>query len=426
MFGFPIPLYDRSSPIKMTTDADSGFIKPAIRETFYSIKDGNWTDTTVWQTASGRVGKLPSANDDVYIRHTIGGTFSPTINNLFITPLGTLNGNGGGSAPLIVLGNLQSYGTFNYSPNSTSGGNSITLCGVNNYIDKTKQTATVIRYGGTISQPIIDANYSVLGVVVGARGEKYLTCDLTVGAFDAINQGTTSWVNLKGFNFTCNGTLNTTNSISIYCDGNGYLLFKGACTFAGGFYCTQSPTIEFQNGVTLGYGNYANWNTPYQLGSAAMSYLGTGQLKFTTNNQTIFGSYGTYYLDNTILIDNNIVLTTTFSTSATLILKNVINGGNASSTLLQSASSIINYQSATQPMITGILDTSTNLNTWIYGLNNQDIKGGPTTLAKQVYRNLTLNGTGVKTLQGYVSVQNTYTLTSPATLALNGYTLTNP
>jgi hypothetical protein len=77
-------------------------------------------------------------------------------------------------------------------------------------------------------------------------------------------------------------------------------------------------------------------------------------------------------------------------------------------------------------MATGILDTSTKLNTWIYGLNNQNIKGSPTISPKQVYRNLTLNGTGVKTLQGYVSVLNTYTLTAPATLALNGFTLTNP
>jgi hypothetical protein len=77
-------------------------------------------------------------------------------------------------------------------------------------------------------------------------------------------------------------------------------------------------------------------------------------------------------------------------------------------------------------MATGILDTSTNLNTWIYGLSNQDIKGSPTTSPKQVYRNLTLNGGGTKTLQGYVSVQNTYTLTAPASVNLNGYTITNP
>ena len=90
------------------------------------------------------------------------------------------------------------------------------------------------------------------------------------------------------------------------------------------------------------------------------------------------------------------------------------------------ASSIMTYNSATKPMATGILDTSTNLNTWIYGNANQDILGGASTGAKQVYRNLTLNGGGTKTLQGYVSVLNTYTLTAPATLNNNGYTLTNP
>jgi hypothetical protein len=70
-------------------------------------------------------------------------------------------------------------------------------------------------------------------------------------------------------------------------------------------------------------------------------------------------------------------------------------------------------------MATGILDTSTNLNTWIYGSGSQDVKGN-------IYRNLTFNGGGTKTLQGNVSVQNTYTLISPATVNLNGFALTNP
>ena len=70
MFGFP-PILDGNAGIKFTNNADSGFPKPGIREIFYSVKDGNWTDRTVWETASGRVGLLPTANDDVYIRHTI-------------------------------------------------------------------------------------------------------------------------------------------------------------------------------------------------------------------------------------------------------------------------------------------------------------------------------------------------------------------
>ena len=71
-------------------------------------------------------------------------------------------------------------------------------------------------------------------------------------------------------------------------------------------------------------------------------------------------------------------------------------------------------------MITGLIDTSTTLNTWTYGLNgNQNITPG-------TYRNLTLNTGGIKTLQGNVSVVNTYTLTAPATVATNGFALTNP
>jgi hypothetical protein len=68
-------------------------------------------------------------------------------------------------------------------------------------------------------------------------------------------------------------------------------------------------------------------------------------------------------------------------------------------------------------MATGLLDTSTNLNTFIYGNGNQNIRGGN-------YRNLTFNGGGVKTLQGNVVRTGTYVLTPPATVNLNGFTLT--
>jgi len=81
----------------------------------------------------------------------------------------------------------------------------------------------------------------------------------------------------------------------------------------------------------------------------------------------------------------------------------------------------INYQNATQPMATGVLDTSTNLNTFIYGAGNQQVKGNPGVGLFQQYRNLTLNGGGNKTLQGNINVQNTYTVTAPAALVLNGF-----
>jgi hypothetical protein len=58
-------------------------------------------------------------------------------------------------------------------------------------------------------------------------------------------------------------------------------------------------------------------------------------------------------------------------------------------------------------------------------LGNQDIKT-PEDPTNPGYQNLTLSGTGAKRLLGNVSVKGTYTLTAPATLDLNGFTLTNP
>jgi hypothetical protein len=72
-------------------------------------------------------------------------------------------------------------------------------------------------------------------------------------------------------------------------------------------------------------------------------------------------------------------------------------------------------------MLTGSVDFSSSLNTFIYVSGSQDIKGG-------IYRNLTMLS-GSKTLQGNVSVLNTLNTGSGAGLAtinLNGFTLTNP
>jgi len=202
--------------------------------------------------------------------------------------------------------------------------------------------------------------------------------------------------------------------------GAGNILFVGNVLFGGPgggpgstgtFDFSGNPNVEFRGGITAGtYGTYQFLNT------------GTGQWKFSINNQTFqFGSaVNSFNITCTILIDGAITLSIVNRDSAVYFpFTNTINGNNANSKLLVLASAVVYYNASTQPMATGILDTSTNLNTWIYGSGSQDIKGG-------TYRNLTLSGGGTKTLQGNVSVQNTYTLTSPATLNLNGFTLTNP
>jgi hypothetical protein len=206
-------------------------------------------------------------------------------------------------------------------------------------------------------------------------------------------------------------TISKTNSGSILFVGNVIFGTDNGVGNLGTFDFSGNPNIEFRGGITAGaYGTYNSFNG------------GTGVWKFSTNNQTFqFGSVLPVVNYNfTILIDGAITLSVVNMSNTVLTnFNNSINGNNANSKLLLLSTTVMNYNSATQPMITGSLDTSTNLNTFIYGSGSQDIKGN-------TYRNLTLNGSGTKTLQGNVSVQNTYTLTAPATLNNNSFTLTNP
>jgi len=76
-------------------------------------------------------------------------------------------------------------------------------------------------------------------------------------------------------------------------------------------------------------------------------------------------------------------------------------------------------------MTTGKLYCNQAVNTFNYNLaNGQDITvpSDPT----PGYNNLTISGSGAKRLLGNVSVKGIYTVTPPATLNSNGFSLTNP
>lgn len=401
MFGFPIGNGNagfNDFVEKFTNNADSGFPKIQQREVFYTIKSGNWNDITIWQTASGRFGILPTSIDDVYIRHSIVANTITTINNLFVS--GALSVTVGTA---LTFNNIRCYGSL------INNGGTFRILGNENYIEKSlyQFISGSIEYQGN-NQPILDLNYGNL--TLSSSGTKYLIQDLFVnGTFTLTSPAI---FDAYGYNITIYGSTSITSLMNA--TGSGSYLFVGNAAFStsSGINLSGNPSMEFRGGLGFGTGSYTN-------------NLGTGNILFSTNNQSITSGTSGLFFNNPISIASGITLT--FPSNTTTTFNSTINGLDATSKLLMGTNTpTINYKSNIQPMITGILDTSTNLNTWIYGLNNQDIKGGPTTLAKQVYSNLTLNGTGVKTLQGYVSVQNTYTLTAPATLALNGYTLTNP
>jgi len=365
---------------------------------------GNYTFTTNNQTIfqfPGGTYIFPNATIVGAITLTwVGGSVNVGngANSGFITnPIGTVAG-----SKLVNNGSIF----FNGLP---SGVMSVGVFDITTYTNN-----VTYNYNGNDTLPF--TTYSTL--TIGGSGTKTLNGNTTINGVGTI-YGNSAVFECSVYNLTVNGTLGgqpSTSGATISKTGSGSLLFVGAVsTNTINWVLTGNPTIECRGGLRL-----INVNT-------GIHNMGNGTITFSTNNQTLNANNALTF-NNPITISGAITLTVEgFAAAGNFTFTEVINGNNASSTLrVGTTSPTINYQSATQPMATGILNTSTNLNTWIYGLNNQNIKGSPTISPKQVYRNLTLNGTGTKTLQGYVSVLNTYTLTAPATLANNGFTLTNP
>jgi hypothetical protein len=363
---------------------------------------GNYNFTTNNQTIfffPGGTYVFPNATivGAITLTWTGGGTnvSGGAISGFITNPIGTVAG-----STLINNGNIF----FNGLP---SGVMSVGVFNITTYANN-----VTYNYNGNDTLPF--TTYSSL--TIGGSGTKTLNGNTIINGAVAI-YGNSAVFECSTYNLTVNGAFGgQTSGTIISKTGSGSLLFVGAVsTNTINWVLTGNPTIEFRNGLILSNINTSIHNT------------GTGQITFSTNNQNITWN-NILTFNNDILISGAITVTqgsVLYGTS--IIMKGILNGNNSlSKWLMGTLTNTMNYQNATQPMATGILDTSTNLNTWIYGLNNQNIKGSPTISPKQVYRNLTLNGTGVKTLQGYVSVLNTYTLTAPATLALNGFTLTNP
>lgn len=226
--------------------------------------------------------------------------------------------------------------------------------------------------------------------------------------------GVSMFFELGSNDFTTTGTFNFTYS-TMKKSAFGKITAGGLMTtFNTTFDLTVgNPDIEIKNGWNLG-------GAPTNEANSLVSWkTGTGQLKFSTNNQSFILNGISPGLNivwsNPILISGAITLTT--SASIAMTLAGGINGDNAASKLLVGAN-FIKFKHASAPMLVGILDVTTNATTIEYGLNgNQDIKGGN-------YRNLIFSTGGVKKLLGNINVAGTYSVQSPAIVDLNGFTKT--
>jgi hypothetical protein len=228
----------------------------------------------------------------------------------------------------------------------------------------------------------------------------------------SVNSGT---LQLSSYNFTVSGA--TTYGGTILASGAGTANFAsltaenstGKIDFSAG-----NPTVNLSGNISSDVRSGFNF--------------GSGTIKITAS--LTLGVYtsgtGPPTISWNILIASGVTLTNSgyASNYGGLATTGTINGVDSTSIFVNK--SVLNYSNATAPMVTGKLYCNQATNGFTYGLpGNQDITV-PSDPTSPGYQNLTLNGSGAKRLLGNISVKGTYTLTSPATLNMNGYTLTNP
>jgi hypothetical protein len=288
----------------------------------------------------------------------------------------------------------MSTGVFNYQNLSVS---KLGYTFNGNYtLPYTTYTNLVIYGTGTkslIDNTIIAGNLNV-------NDFQLFDAKLDCGNYNLIVNGTTS----------INGSGNITSDASLF-GTNCTMIFIGAFTM-------NTRNISYGTGVTLEFRGGASLNA---FGSLATLNC---NINFTTSSQT-FSTINTLTFAGNFNISGGITVSVNLGTSITGcgVITGVINGSNSLDIFNNTGFS--NYQNPIPPMVTGKLYCNQSPNTFIYGLTgNQDIQivSDPT----PGYKNLVLQGSGTKKLLGNISVKGIYTLTLPATLNSNGFTIFNP
>ncbi|AMR33951.1 hypothetical protein A0256_22130 [Mucilaginibacter sp. PAMC 26640] len=272
------------------------------------------------------------------------------------------------------------------------------------------------NYGGTSTiSYVCNGDFTIPyteynGLHIRGTGLKILSGDTTIGSLSTFG-GT---LDLSYRDFTVNGPYsqsglgggvvkNNANGITIF--GGAYLAIGSNLIFQFSLPCI----VEFRNGIDADIRGFTSF-----------AIVSGSTIKFTTNNQSIKCGGGSVMLGADILVSGPI----TVSVLSSLSYGNsgTLNGDHPKSIFSIQPGGLTNsftYKNAQQPMQLGILDCNSAPNTFIYANSGaQDITPG-------IYRNLSLTGSGSKNLLGNVSVVDTYSLVTPATLNTNGFLLNN-
>ena len=324
----------------------------------------------------------------------------------------TLSGTSGISIPTInISGIYQNDGTLSVATS---------LLGTNTL---TQGSGAILNLGGTSLLTNLNAlaninsvNYTGAAQIVKAASYYHLTL---------ANSGAktlTGVSNITG-NLTLSGTVTATTASNLGIGGNldigvGTRLTEGGYTFtvtgttavAGTLlHSTATGVKTYIGDVTINSGGGWTGSVSTTEFSLAGNLVNNGSLTATNGNYTFTGTGKTIGGANPIVI-SRVTVNGTYANNGTLIVSNTLAGAG---TLTQGANATLTLAGPTNTAITiAVLNASDNANTVNY-------TGGTQTVGTVTYRNLTLTGTGAKTLTG-VTVNGILSMegTATATVAL--------
>ncbi len=404
----------------MTSVSTTPFNLTMLRKynVWYSIKDGNWNDPSVWMSNGRKKHAYPQPGDDVCINHNVtanlvfafvGTTYA--LRNLTVNKNGTFVWAFVGSGNFQINGNLQVYGTLDM----TATNSNIFLSGVYNYIETFMTgTSSTVVYNAPFDQQIASVFYWSLRLTTVAAFQvtKYVTsniiiygnlsvdssCTFQLSEYSLAVFGSTSVIG-SGFSSVLNPTLQKSSDI-------GSLLFIGDVNFNTANKCllSGSPNVEFRSG-----GMFTGWGVGID--------LGTGTVTFSTNNQTISNNQGILYTINARIIISG-AITVTFTGNDRCAFVNDVNGTLSLSTLKINGSIYITNPTLVL-MTIGIFDYKGGPNATVGYVFNGDY-----TLPYTDFVGLYINGTGIKSLSGNTIITGSLTVDTGAKLEAGSYDLT--
>jgi len=383
-------------------------ITSGINANVFRAVSGNLFSTT----ANWSRGIVPTGSDVADIADNCVIDISRTIGTLVVRPGFTASINTGLILNVSSSFDVQGHFLCNGSPN-------IFLSGKYNRINGMNPGTSRFYYKGLTEQLLPGGPYHNLEcsfydglTATGFISNKKLTSNLVINGYLQINYGT---LELGQYDYYCSGSTLINGGLygTLSKSQPGNVIFNGALrNTAAGYplnlinFSNGNPTIEVRNGIDLYQYNIVN--------------TGKGTWRFTTNNQSLYNTAGssTIIFDGPVSIEN--VALSVLANASTVTLNDVINGTTPSSQLINSGT--INFNSATSlnSMTTGSFNFTSSNNTIGFTGNYS------TTISTRygVLRNLSISGTGTKTLGTSSYISGALTLNNPGVLELSSHNLT--